>query len=174
MSVINIIQYPDPTLRQSALPVEHFDSTLDGLVKSLVDTLKATTGIGLCAPQLGHSRQLLAMDLSDNKTETQILINPVIVSRTGLAICEEQCLSIPGIAAKVIRAGTVQVQASDERGQAIDRQYQGMEAVCIQHEIDHLQGKLFIDRVSRLRQFWFRKTLTALESNSPAAMFQHC
>lgn len=165
MAKLDILEYPDPMLRQTARPVTQFDAQLEQLTDNLKDTLYATSGIGLCAPQVGHSVQLLVMDLSDNHTKPEVFINPTLVSKSGLAIAEEQCLSIPGIAAKVMRAGVVQVRAYDVMGKEFERELEGMSAICLQHEIDHLNGMLFIDRLSKLRRFRFRRILRALENN---------
>lgn len=166
MTVLNIVEYPDPVLRKKAKPIRDLNPSIISVVNDLVDTLHSTTGIGLCAPQLGYSLQIMAMDLSANQNDTEVLINPEIVSKSGFAVVQEQCLSIPGVSANVMRAGVVSVKALDSYGKAFERTYEGMHAICIQHEIDHLEGTLFIDRISSVRRFRFKKILDALEHNS--------
>ncbi len=163
-----IVEYPDPILRQIAEPVSSFDSSTDTLVENLIDTLNATSGIGLCAPQLGQLHQILVMDLSTDKSQPEVLINPEIIKTAGFAICSEQCLSIPGISAKVMRPSAVVCRAKNQHGESLEREYNGMHAICLQHEIDHLQGKLFIDRVSTIRSLLFRHALRSLRMNKPS------
>jgi len=172
MSVLSIRNYPDPVLRQSAKPVTVFDNTLRTLANDLTETLHGTSGIGLCAPQVGHSVQLLVMDLSDDHSNPQLFINPRILSKAGMAIAEERCLSLPGMAARIIRSGVVQVSAQDVNGRTFECQLEGMHAVCLQHELDHLQGILFIDRLSKLRRFRLRHALHDLESREAPAVMQ--
>lgn len=172
MAKLEIIEYPDPLLRQQAAAVEQFNSSLHSLVDNLAETLYSTSGIGLCAPQVGQSRQVMVMDLSEKQNELEVFINPEIVAKAGFAIVEESCLSIPGIKAKVIRSGMVSIKAHNQKGEVFERDYEGMRAVCLQHEIDHLQGKLFFDRVSRLRQFRFRRSLHRLENNAASSILQ--
>lgn len=170
MAALDITQYPDPLLRQQAAGISVFDDTLARLANDLFETLYCSSGIGLCAPQVGHSVQLLVMDLSDDHSAPEVFVNPVIIDKAGFAIADESCLSIPGITAKVIRSGVVQIEARDLQGKPFEREYQGMKAICLQHEIDHLQGKLFIDHLSRLRKIRFRRTLQALEGESRPAL----
>ncbi len=163
-----IVEYPDPILRQIAEPVIDFDSNTHTLVAHLIDTLNATSGIGLCAPQIGQAQQVLVMDLSADKSQPEVLINPEIIKTAGFAICAEQCLSIPGIVAKIMRPSAVLFKAKNQHGESLEREYTGMHAICLQHEIDHLQGKLFIDRVSRIRSLLFRNTLRSLQAGKPS------
>lgn len=172
MAKLEIIEYPDPLLRLQAAPVEHFNATLSTLVSNLTETLYATSGIGLSAPQVGNSTQVFVMDLSEKQNEPELFVNPEILSKSGFAIVEESCLSIPGVAAKVVRSGMVSIRAQNVDGQVFERDYEDMKAVCLQHEIDHLQGKLFFDRISRLRQFRFRRTLLRLENNAASSNLQ--
>lgn len=162
MSALPIIEYPDKRLQSESAPVERFDHELNRLVDNLRDTLYATTGIGLCAPQLGDLRRVLVMDLSESQSDCQEYINPVIRSKSGIAIANESCLSLPGISAKVVRAAQVRVWAQDRHGESFERELDGMYAICLQHELDHLDGKLFIDRLSALRRLPFRSRLDAM------------
>lgn len=166
MAPLPILEYPDERLRTPAAPVTVFDAALGSLIDDLVETLHASTGIGLCAPQTGDLRRVLVMDLSDDGSAPQAYVNPEILSRSGLAIVEESCLSLPGIAAKVMRSGQVRVRASDRNGQTFERDLDGMHAVCLQHESDHLDGKLFTDRLSALRRLRFRSAFAALEGGT--------
>ena len=172
MPILNIIEYPDPALRQQASPVSEFDSQLAALVNDLTQTLHSTSGIGLSAPQVARSLQIMVMDLSDNQSRTEVLINPQIINKAGLAIIEESCLSIPGVSAKVMRASVVRVRFQDLTGSTEERDFEGMQAVCIQHEIDHLQGVLFFDRISRLRRYRLRHVLRSLEHNTTSSAAQ--
>ncbi|MFK8079881.1 MAG: peptide deformylase [Granulosicoccus sp.] len=172
MAKLEIIEYPDPLLRQQAVPVKQFDESTHLLVTNLLDTLYSTSGIGLCAPQVGQSVQMLVMDLSDSKNHPEVFINPVILAKAGFAIADESCLSIPGVSAKVIRSGVINIRAQNQDGTLFEQEYEGMKAICLQHEIDHLEGKLFIDRLSRIRQFRFRQTLHRLENNAASSILQ--
>ncbi len=168
MAQLNIVEYPDAMLRQQAVKITSFDASTAEVSANLLDTLYSTSGIGLCAPQIGESVQILVMDLSDDHSQPEVFVNPTILKKSGMAIAEEACLSIPGVAAKVMRSGQILVQAQDINGEPFEREYQNMKAVCLQHEIDHLQGKLFIDRISSLRRYRFRQALRALETRALA------
>ena len=163
MPRLPIIEYPDERLRTQADPVTVFDAALGSLIDDLVETLHATTGIGLCAPQTGNSRRVLVMDLSGDGSAPEAYVNPEILSRSGFAIVDESCLSLPGITAKVVRSAEVRVRASGRDGRTFERDLEGMHAVCLQHESDHLDGKLFTDRLSRLRRLRFRSAFATLE-----------
>lgn len=152
MAVRAILEHPDPRLRQRALPVATFDGALRQLVADLLDTLHARGGIGLSAPQLGDLQQVAVADLSGDGSAPQIYVNPEILSRSRTAIVEESCLSVPGVVGKVLRATRLRVRAQDVTGTRFEQDLADMEAVCLQHEIDHLAGKLFIDRLSPLRR----------------------
>ncbi len=166
MAQLDIVEYPDAVLRKEAAAITSFDASTAELSANLLDTLYSTSGIGLCAPQIGQSQQMLVMDLSENHSQPEVFVNPTILSKSGLAIVEETCLSIPGVAAKVMRSGQILVQAQDIYGEPFEREYVDMKAVCLQHEIDHLHGKLFIDRLSSLRRYRFRQALRKLETNA--------
>ncbi|MFK7889647.1 MAG: peptide deformylase [Granulosicoccus sp.] len=166
MSIRKIIEYPDSVLRRRTARIEHFDDKLLRLVEDLKDTLYSSTGIGLSAPQIGESERMLVMDLSDNHSAIEVYVNPAILNKSGMAFVEESCLSLPGISASVVRAAQITVCAQDVRGDTFERVLEGMPAVCLQHELDHLDGTLFIDRISTLRSLRFRKTLKALEQRA--------
>lgn len=156
MAPLPILQYPDPRLRLVSAPVERFDGELHGRVDELFETLYATTGIGLSAPQVGDLRRIVVMDLSESRSNPELYINPEILSSDVMALVEEGCLSIPGVLGNVIRATQVRVRAVDRAGNPFERDLEGMHAVCMQHEVDHLNGKLFIDRLPLIRRLAFR------------------
>ena len=158
MTQKTILEYPHPVLRQRAEPVSSFDETTQKIVQDLIDTLGATPGIGLCAPQIGHSLQILVTDLSTMKSDPKVFINPEILQSDTPCIVEESCLSVPEFVGFVRRNAEITVRAQDEFGEHFMTRLSGMEAVCVQHEMDHLQGKLFVDRLSFLRKMIFRAT----------------
>ncbi len=152
----DVLEYPDPRLRLRSRPVDAFDESLSRLVEDLLDTLRATGGIGLSAPQIDDRRRVLVMDLSGGAAAPQVYVNPEISSRSAPGLVEESCLSVPGVVANVVRATEVRVRARDAAGAAIERELSGMEAVCLQHELDHLEGRLFVDRLSLFRRLRIR------------------
>lgn len=153
MPVLAILEHPDPRLRQPSAPVDVFDTEVAQLADDLLETLYATSGIGLSAPQTGAHRRVLVMDLSGNASDPQVFVNPEILSRAAFGIVEESCLSVPGVTGNVWRATKIKIRAQDRTGLAFERDLDGMQAVCLQHEVDHLDGKLFIDRL------WFFRRL---------------
>ena len=163
-----ILIYPDARLRVTAKPVEAFDDNLTSLVEDLTDLLRANQAIGLSATQLGDDLQVFVMDLSEGAETPQVFINPEILSKKGWGLVEESCLSLPGITANVVRAVQMTVRAQDQTGEVFERDLNGMDAVCFQHEMDHLAGKLFIDRLSVFRRFRLRGQLRALEQGQAA------
>jgi peptide deformylase len=171
MAQLPILEYPDPRLRLRSQPVTAFDTGLARLVDDLFDTLYATTGIALSAPQTGDLRQVLVVDLSRDASDPQVYVNPQLVSSTVPGIVEESCLSVPGVVGNVIRATQVRVRAQDPSGAPIERDLEGMSAVCLQHEMDHFEGKLFIDRLPLARRLQVRAAaaIKARRSASAAA-----
>jgi peptide deformylase len=152
-----ILEYPDPRLRERSAPVTAFDAGLAHLVEDLVETLHATpAGIGISAPQVGDLRQVLIMDLTESRTAPEVYINPAILSRSVPGLVEESCLSIPGVVGNVVRSTQLRVRAVDAEGRPFERDLEGMHAVCLQHEVDHLEGKLFIDRLPLPQRLRFR------------------
>jgi len=156
MALLNIIEYPDPRLRLESVPVAVFDNSLDTLVNDLLKTMYASSAIGLSAPQADDRRQILVMDLSGNESDPQVFINPQIVDSALPGITEEGCLSVPGVTARVLRATRLKVRAQDSAGQHFERELEGMHAVCLQHEMDHFEGRLLVDHVSFLRRWRIR------------------
>jgi peptide deformylase len=152
MARLDILEYPDPRLRLRARPVTVFDADLSALIDDLFDTLYASKAIGLCAPQANDQRQVLVMDLSGNASSPQEYINPRIVWSAAPGIVEESCLSVPGVVCNVVRATQVRVVAQDRSGASFERELSGMDAVCLQHEMEHLEGRLLVDHLSWIRR----------------------
>lgn len=152
MAVRDILEYPDPRLQEHSAPVEAFDDRLEQTVTDLVETLHAHASIGLSAPQIDVRRQILVMDHSEDRSDPQVFINPVILDKGRYGLVEERCLSVPDIVAHVFRATEIRVRAVDPFGGPFERQLSGMPAVCLQHEMDHFAGKLLVERIN-----WFRR-----------------
>ena len=160
MAVLKILEYPDPRLRRRAAPVEVVDEEIRRLVDDLLETMYAAPGIGLAATQVDVHQRVLVLDVSEAKDDPQCFINPVILEQEGGEICEEGCLSVPGFTANVERAEKIKVQALDREGASFQLDVDGLLAVCIQHEMDHLEGKLFIDYLSELKRQRLKKKAT--------------
>jgi len=152
MSALTILEYPDPRLRKVAAPVTEFDGSLVKLVRDMAETMYAAPGVGLAATQVDVHKRVIVIDVSDAKDDLLVLVNPEIVMAEGEAECEEGCLSVPGYYDKVTRAARITVRAQNERGEPIERTADGLLAVCIQHEMDHLLGKMFVDYLSPLKR----------------------
>jgi len=157
MSLLMILEYPDPRLRTRATPVETVDDDLRRLVDDLLETMYAAPGIGLAATQVDVHKRVLVLDISDTKDEPYCFINPEIVERNGVTFGEEGCLSVPGITDSVERAEEIRVRALDRHGEEFEMNAEGLLAVCVQHEIDHLDGKLFVDYLSQLKRQRIKK-----------------
>ena len=170
MAVLDILEYPDEALRQVSVPVQVFDSTLQGLVEDLLETLERSGAIGLSAPQAGVLQRVLVVHVPGDDYGAQVYINPEILGRARLGLVEESCLSVPGIVGNVMRATQVHVRAQDPSGQYFERALQGMHAVCLQHEIDHLDGKLFVDYISEAKRTRIRKRLEKDRRHQAAAV----
>jgi peptide deformylase len=159
MALLPILEFPDPRLRTRAQPVQQFDGALRQLVADMLQTMYAAPGIGLAATQVNVHRALLVMDVSPDKDDPQVYINPQIVTRDGVEVSEEGCLSVPNVYEQVERAARVRVRAYDVHGQLFERALEGLPAVCLQHEMDHLAGKLFVDYLSGLKRERIRRKL---------------
>jgi peptide deformylase len=159
MAQLNILHYPDPRLRKSALPVETVDDSVRTLVANMLETMYAAPGIGLAATQVNVRKRVVVMDISENKDQPRVFINPAILEREGGGEMEEGCLSVPGFYETVRRAERIRVSALDVEGEPFELEAHGLLAVCIQHEIDHLDGKLFVDYLSTLKRDRIRKKL---------------
>jgi peptide deformylase len=154
-----ILEYPDPRLRTRAQPVVRFDGPLGTLIDDMLETMYAAPGIGLAATQVDVHLRVIVIDLSKEHNEPLILVNPEILAREGEASSEEGCLSVPGIFDEVKRAAKIRLRAQDRNGERFERDVDDILAVCIQHEIDHLDGKLFVDYLSDLKRQRIRKKL---------------
>ncbi len=159
MALLTVLEFPDPRLRTRAQPVERVDAALRKLIDDMFETMYAAPGIGLAATQVNVHLRVLVVDVSENHKEPLALVNPEILSRDGIEETEEGCLSVPGIYDKVTRAERIRVRALDYHGKPIEFDADGLRAVCIQHEIDHLDGKLFVDYLSELKRTRIRKKL---------------
>ena len=153
MALLPIIEYPDPRLKTIAKPVTRFDDRLRTLVADMAETMYAAPGVGLAATQVDVHERLIVIDVSEDKNELRVFINPEIVSASEETVeCEEGCLSVPGVYDAVIRPARVRVRAQDEHGEAFELDCDGLLAVCVQHEMDHLVGKVFVEYLSPLKQ----------------------
>ncbi|MCK9282982.1 MAG: peptide deformylase [Rhodocyclaceae bacterium] len=152
MALLPILRYPDPRLHKKAAPVAEVDPTIRKLVADMAETMYAAPGIGLAATQVDQHKQVIVIDVSEDKSQLLVFINPEILSRSGECEGEEGCLSVPGIYETVRRAAQVRVRALDTQGKRFEMDADGLLAVCIQHEIDHLQGKVFVEYLSQLKQ----------------------
>ena len=159
MSLLPILEYPDPRLRTKAQAVTVFDEALQTLIDEMFATMYAAPGIGLAASQVNVHKQLLVLDVSEEKNEPMVLINPKIIASVGSQTYQEGCLSVPGIFADVDRADRITVESLDRHGKPQNFEADGLLAVCIQHEMDHLIGKLFVDYLSPLKRELVRKKL---------------
>jgi len=163
MALRTILHYPDPRLRQVAKPVETVDDEIRRLVDDMTETMYAAPGIGLAAIQINVAQRVVVIDISETRNQLQVFINPQILERDGQQVFEEGCLSVPGIFDEVERARHIRVRALDHTGQPFELEADGLLATCIQHEIDHLDGKVFVDYLSRLKQSRIRKKLEKQE-----------
>lgn len=159
MAILRILHYPEPVLKKISVPVSNFDHELRTLADDMAETMYAAPGVGLAAPQVGESRRLVVIDCAPKDKEPELLkiVNPEIVAREGDVFEEEGCLSVPGFYAKVARSARVTVRYQDLEGQTVERAAEGLLAIAFQHEIDHLDGILFIDHLSPLKKSMFRK-----------------
>lgn len=168
MSLLPILEYPDPRLRTKAQPVTVFDAALQTLIDGMFATMYEAPGIGLAASQVNVHKQLLVLDVSEEKNAPMVLINPKIIASEGSQTYQEGCLSVPGIFADVDRADRITVESLDRHGQPQNFEADGLLAVCIQHEMDHLIGKLFVDYLSPLKRDLVRKKLEKQRRNAVA------
>jgi len=152
MAILQILRYPDPRLHKVAKPVIVVDDEIRKLARNMAETIYAAPGVGLAATQVDVHKQLIVIDLSETRDQLLVLINPQILESRGKSDCEEGCLSVPGIFEKVARAEWVKVRALDLDGKSFTIEADGLLSVCIQHEMDHLKGKVFVEYLSRLKQ----------------------
>ncbi len=150
--ILNILEYPDPRLKKVAAPVTTFGPDIPRLVRDLAETMYAAPGVGLAATQVDIHKRIIVIDCSDARDDLRVFVNPEILAAEGEVECEEGCLSVPGYYDKVTRAAEISVRAQDEHGKAFELAAAGLLAVCIQHEMDHLVGKVFVDYLSPLKR----------------------
>ncbi len=160
MALLKILHYPDPLLHTVAKPVAEVNDEIRQLAADMAETMYAAPGIGLAATQINRHIRMLVVDISDDKNRLLTLINPQILLKEGEAVREEGCLSVPGVYDKVTRAEHIRVRATNLAGESFELDAQGLLAVCIQHEIDHLDGKVFVEYLSRLKQARIKHKLT--------------
>jgi peptide deformylase len=168
MAILSILEFPDPRLRKKALPVAEIDDDLRSLIDDMFETMYAAPGIGLAATQIDVHKRLLVADISQEKNEPHVLINPEILEKDGVTVTEEGCLSVPGYFEEVERAEHIRVGFLDKDGESVEQDAEGLLAVCIQHEIDHLNGKLFVDYLSEAKRQRIRKKLEKDRRLQPA------
>ena len=166
MAILEILVYPDERLRKVAQPVINVDSRIRTLVKDMLETMYDANGIGLAATQVDIHEQVIVMDLSEKRDQPRVLINPKIIEKDGEQIYDEGCLSVPEYYAPVKRAERIKISALDQQGEIYELDTDGLLAVCIQHEMDHLAGRVFVDYLSRLKQDRVRKKLLKRERNT--------
>ncbi len=159
MAILPILQYPDERLHKVAKKVESIDQTIRKLVRDMAETMYTAPGVGLAATQVDKHIRLIVIDISEKHDDLRVFINPELLESKGEKINEEGCLSVPGIYEKVSRAEFVTVQAQDAHGKSFTLEAEGMMAVCIQHEMDHLMGRVFVERLSHLKQSRIRAKL---------------
>jgi peptide deformylase len=168
MTKLAILEYPDPRLRTTAKAVEVVDDAVRQLADDLLDTMYGANGIGLAATQVDVHRRVLVLDVSEERNRPLVFINPELVSATGRGPGEEGCLSVPDIFDKVQRATHVRVRALGRDGQPFEMDSEGLLAICVQHEMDHLEGKLFVDYLSELKRQLIRRRLEKERKQRPA------
>ena len=152
MALLPILRYPDPRLHKKATPVSQVDDSVRKLIADMAETMYEAPGIGLAATQVDVHKRVIVIDVSEDKSKLLAFINPEILDRFGEQVCEEGCLSVPGVYEKVARSERVKVRALDLQGKSFTLEVEGLLAVCVQHEIDHLEGRVFVEHLSQLKQ----------------------
>ena len=170
MAKLKILEFPDPRLRKKAAPVAVVDDEIRRLIGDMFETMYDAPGIGLAATQVDVHQRLLVADVSHDRSEPHVLINPVIVEKDGVTVTDEGCLSVPGYYDSVERAEHIRVRFLDRNGEPREMEAEGLLAVCIQHEMDHLEGKLFVDYLSESKRLRLRKKLEKERRQQPAGV----
>ena len=150
--ILPILEYPDPRLKKVAAPVNVFGPEIERLVRDMAETMYEAPGIGLAATQVDVHKRVIVIDISETRDQLRVFVNPELLEAEGEAECEEGCLSVPGYYDKVTRAANIRVRAQNERGETFELATDGLLAVCVQHEMDHLLGKVFVDYLSPLKR----------------------
>lgn len=166
MALLDVLRFPDKRLRTKAAPIEEVNEEVKRILDDMLETMYHAPGIGLAATQVNIHRQIVVIDISEEKNQPIFLINPVITHKEGEEVSEEGCLSVPAYYAEVTRAESVTVKTLNREGKEIEIEADGLLAVCIQHELDHLQGKLFVDYLSPLKQQRLQKKFTKIAKQS--------
>ncbi|HEY5733188.1 MAG TPA: peptide deformylase [Gammaproteobacteria bacterium] len=169
MAILDILHFPDERLRRMAKPVASVDARVRQLIDDMLETMYDAPGIGLAAVQVNVAERVIVVDVSDDRSQPLALVNPEITSLEGVEEMDEGCLSVPGVFEKVQRADAITVKALGRDGEPLEMRAEGLLAVCIQHEIDHLDGKLFIDYLSELKRQRIRKKLSKQQTSGSAA-----
>ena len=159
MPILKILQYPDERLHKVAKKVVQVDETIRKLVRNMAETMYAAPGVGLAATQVDVHQRVIVIDISETHDQLKVFVNPEIIASSGVSHCEEGCLSVPGIYETVNRAEKITVRALNEKGESFELDAEGLLAVCIQHEMDHLIGKVFVEYLSQLKQTRIRAKL---------------
>lgn len=168
MALIEILHFPDPRLRKKAVPVDEVNNQIRQTVMDMFETMYNAPGIGLAATQVNIQQQIIVIDVTENKSGPLCLINPEIIAKDGEEEMQEGCLSVPGIFENVRRAEKITIKALDQQGQEITLEADGLLSVCIQHEMDHLEGKLFVDYLSPLKLQRIKKKMLKLKKLEPS------
>jgi peptide deformylase len=170
MAILNILHYPDPRLRTKAQPIKAVDEAIRRQIQDMFETMYAAPGIGLAATQVDFHQRLIVLDISEDKTQPLVLINPEILTQQGEQQYDEGCLSVPGFYEPVDRAATIRVRALDKDGRQFELDADGLLAVCIQHEMDHLEGKLFVDYLTEMKRQRIRKKLIKQQKHEAVSL----
>lgn len=163
MALLPILHYPDPRLHKVAARVERFDDKIRKLINDMAEAMYAASGVGLAATQVDVHLRIIVIDISESRGQLRVFVNPELIAASGVAEREEGCLSVPEVYEKVRRAERVTVRAQDTEGRAYTLEAEGLLAVCVQHEMDHLEGKVFVEKLSRLKQSRIRARLKKQE-----------
>lgn len=163
MALLPILRYPDPRLHTVARPVDRVDEQIRQLINDMAETMYAAPGVGLAATQVDAHVRVIVIDVSETRDDLRVFVNPQLVAASGEAEREEGCLSVPDVYEKVRRAERITVRALDANGEPFELEAEGLLAVCVQHEMDHLEGKVFVEKLSRLKQSRIRSRLKKRE-----------
>lgn len=166
MAILNILHFPDDRLRQVSKPIKSFDEHLNQLIDDMLETMYDAPGVGLAAVQVGHPIRLIVIDITDDRSAPMALINPVIIAKDGSQTSDEGCLSVPAIYEPVNRAEQVQAEALDRQGKKYQLTATGLLSICIQHELDHLEGIMFVDHLSMIKRVRIKKKMEKLRKKT--------
>ena len=170
MALLNILHYPDPRLRTKAQPVKEVDEAIRRQIRNMFETMYAAPGIGLAATQVDFHQRLIVIDISEDKSQPLALINPELLNKEGEQTYDEGCLSVPGFYEPVDRAARIRVRSLDQDGKPFEMDAEGLLAVCIQHEMDHLEGKLFVDYLTEMKRTRIRKKLVKQQKHESVSL----